>query len=409
MQLLDRLEVTENRHLPWTTDLILPTVMWVALALPGITDGVDAFLASSMLIAPLVLRRRYPLLMLFLMTLAGLYMVLASRYPLPAIAAVPVAVYSIARWVPGLQARSSVIVGGLASVIGPARWVLSSTQSPSQITIAFGLTASMCLGIVLTPYVLGRRVRDNALAKRAEQDAVADRYQRALQAREQSARMAEGRARAEIARELHDIVAHSLSVMIVQAEGGKAMAQKRPEKAEEVLGTIAETGREALSEMRRIVGVLRSDDTPNADYTPTPGLADLPEMIARAGDRVSYSPPTHLPIVPTTLGLTTYRIVQESVTNFLKHAGPESHATVVLQATPRYLRVQVSDDGLGASAGSDGAGSGLKGMRERVATMGGQLVAGAKPDGGFEVTALLPLPVGGPPRQYAGIPQGFAR
>lgn len=404
MQIMKYLEVPETRHLRWTADIALPVIMWAVFALPmaalpatSSVDRLQAFLASTLFIVPLVLRRRYPLLMLALMTLAGLYTVVVLSFPVPAIAAVPFAIYSVARWVRGPVARVSVVIGGVASIIGPARWTILTGSSSIGLIIGFGLTAAICIGLVLSPYVVGRRVQETALARKAEQDAVTDRYQRMLHAREQTARMAETRARTEIARELHDIVAHSLSVMIVQAEGGKALAAKRPEKSEEVLGTIAEIGREALGEMRRIVGVLRADTAPAADYTPTPGLADVPEMLAKAGDRVHYRPPAWVPPVPTTLGLTVFRVVQESITNFLKYAGPDATATVSIHCTPRFMRVEISDDGIGSAAPSDGAGSGVKGMRERVTTMGGQLVAGPRPGGGFEVVALLPLAVSAQP------------
>lgn len=413
MRYVERFEIVENRDLPWAADLLLPAVMWAFLGLPfaAYQGGPDVMpeaplIAATALIAPLVLRRHYPLIMMALMTLGGLYTALAVPYPLPAIAAVPIAVYHVARWVPGRLARISVVVGTIASIIGPARWTLLDGTSSALLLIAFALMVAICIGLVLSPYVVGRRVQETARTQKAQQDIAAERYQRAIQSREQAARMAETRARTEIARELHDIVAHSLSVMIVQAEGGKALAAKHPEKAEEVLGTIAETGREALGEMRRIVGVLRSDAPPAAEYTPTPGLADLPEMLAKAGDRISYTPPAWLPEVPPTLGLTVYRIVQESVTNVLKHAGPDARATVKLQATPRFLRVEISDDGDGSSATSDGAGSGLKGMRERVTTMGGTLVAGGRPGGGYSVVALLPLPLRGPQPRARVMPEG---
>lgn len=404
MRFIQRFEVTESRDLRWTADFLLPVAMWAILGLPASVSlsynsdptmmPLAPLLASTLLISPLVLRRRYPLLMLVLMTVAGVVTVLTVPVPLPAIAAVPIAIYNVARWVVGPTARLSVVIGGIASIVGPASWTLSSGASSSDILVAFSLMFAICIGLVLSPYVIGRRVQENAIAKRAQRDVVAERYERALQAREQAARIAETRARNSIARELHDIVAHSLSVMIVQAEGGKAMAAKHPDKAEEVLGTIAETGREALGEMRRIVGVLRADAPPTPEYAPTPGLADLPEMLAKSGDRVHYTPPEWLPPLPTTLGLTAYRIVQESVTNVLKHAGPDATASVKVQATPRFLRVEITDDGDGSSASSDGAGSGLKGMRERVSAMGGTLVAAPRPGGGFSVVALLPLPAG---------------
>lgn len=413
MRFIERFEVAENRDLPWAADFLLPAVMWVLLGLPfpAYDTGPEimpagALIASTALILPLALRRHYPLIMLGLMTLGGLYTVAAVPFPLPAIAAVPIAIYHVARWVQGPRARISVVVGTAASIIGPARWTLLSGTSSAALSIAFALMVAICIGLVLSPYMVGRRVQETARTRKAQQDFAVERYQRAVQSREQAARIAETKARTEIARELHDIVAHSLSVMIVQAEGGKALASKYPERAEEVLGTIAETGREALGEMRRIVGVLRSDAPPAAEYTPTPGLSDLPEMLAKAGDRISYVPPAWLPEVPTTLGLTVYRIVQESVTNVLKHAGADARATVKLQATPRFLRVEITDDGDGSSASSDGAGSGLKGMRERVMTMGGTLVAGRRPEGGYSVVALLPLPPRRPQPRARVVPEG---
>lgn len=389
MNFIQRFEVAETRSFPWAVDFVVPAVIFIIFGSVG--REMSELVASLLLVAPLVLRRRYPLVMMFLISISGVYTLIAMGSPPPAIVTVPMSIFSTARWVRGPTARISVLIGAIGSVAGPARWALYM-YNPSQQILSFVLLAGLSLGLVLTCYVVGRRLQETVVARELEQQAVAERYQRMLHAREQATRMAEARARTDIARELHDIVAHSLSVMIVQAEGGRALAAKHPERSAEVLNTIAEIGREALGEMRRIVGVLRSDISPAAEYAPTPGLPDLAEMITKAGDRVRYSGPDHFPSVPPALGLTVYRIVQESVTNFLKHAGIDATAEVNVQLTQRFIRIMVRDDGIGAASSSDGAGSGLKGMRERVATMGGQLAAGPRVEGGYEVLALLPLP-----------------
>jgi signal transduction histidine kinase len=192
---------------------------------------------------------------------------------------------------------------------------------------------------------------------------------------------------------LHDIVAHSLSVMIVQAIGGKAAAKKRPEAAIEALDTIAETGREALTEMRQILNVLRSDpDSPNAtEYAPAPSLTEISDLVARTSNRVTLSVHGDPPKMSPALQLTIYRIVQEGLTNFLKHAGAEATAAVSISYGVGQIRVEINDNGLGATVTTNNPGHGLRGMYERVAAMGGQLSAYPKPEGGFRVLAVLPF------------------
>lgn len=359
-------------------------------------------LASALMILPLMLRRHAPLLTLVGCTVAGIAQVIVSPYPLASILAVPIVAYSVARWVPGPIARSVVVVGGIGSAIGPARWIFTGGYGPSLVAVAsFGLATFVCLGLTVTPYAVGRRVRESSEARQQRLDAANERYQMQVTEREQQARVAEVNARNLIAREIHDIVAHSLSVIIVQAEGGKALARKRPEAAAESLDTIAEIGREALAEMRRIVSVLRRG--PEADgpteYAPAPGLDDIPEMIRRTSDRATLLVSGDVPRVSQTLGLTAYRVAQEGLTNFLKHAGPDAHADVTLTYTPEIIEIEVADNGLGHAARGDGRGHGLRGMNERVAAMGGTLVARPRLEGGFLVRAMLPIrPAPGPAR-----------
>ena len=346
---------------------------------------------SLLMVAPLVLRRHTPLIAMIAMSLAGLLHLQEIKEPTVSLFAVPVICYSVARWVPGTWARSVVVVGLLASLLGPFSWMRPYGGTIMMFVLLWGA----CLGAVITPYAVGRRILELSEARQREIVAAEQHYQLLLAEREQQAQLAEASTRAMIARELHDIVAHSLSVMIVQAEGGRAVATRKPEAAVEALDTIAETGREALHEMRRIVGVLRGapgSSEGRADYAPAPRLADIPDLVARTSDRAHLA--LHGTPGPTSpaLELTVYRVVQEALTNFLKHAGPDARAWVTLAYDPQQISVDVTDDGRGVDDPTDGGGNGLRGMYERVTSMGGTLRAGTRDDRpGFRVTALLPV------------------
>jgi signal transduction histidine kinase len=200
--------------------------------------------------------------------------------------------------------------------------------------------------------------------------------------------------RRRIAREMHDVVAHSLAVVVSHAEAGRLVVGREPERAPQILDTIAETGRGALAEMRGLLGVLRDGSAPNA---PQPGLGDLPDLVGRmrsAGLDVTYDdsglPSRSSERVSATVGLTAYRVVQEALTNVSRHAGPDTCAAVSVSGTPGGLVVEVTDDGT-ATAGSGGTGGrGLSGMRERVEAVGGALTAGPGADRGWRVHARLP-------------------
>jgi signal transduction histidine kinase len=208
--------------------------------------------------------------------------------------------------------------------------------------------------------------------------------------------------RLRIARELHDIVAHHISVAVIQSQAAQRVADSDPARAKTAMADVERTSRTALEEMRRLLGVLRAGEpggtaapVPDAAYVPALGLADmdvLAERLRRAGLHVSVVQRGEAADVPEDVGLTVYRIVQESLTNVLKHAGPAA-VTVELDVGDR-LGVTVTDDGRGASAalsGVPGAGRGIAGMRERVAAAGGKLSAGPKPGGGYQVRATIPL------------------
>ncbi len=194
---------------------------------------------------------------------------------------------------------------------------------------------------------------------------------------------------------MHDVVAHSLSVIVVQADGGRYAAEKDPEAAKRTLETIAESSRSALAEMRRLLGLLRAGDGVEA-MAPQPGVPDIHSLVdnvAASGLPVSLEVVGRPREVDGGTGLTIYRVVQEGLTNTMKHGGPEASATVRLEYGTHDLTVYVADDGSGPGGwpGRDSTGQGLRGMRERVELHGGNVLVRARPGGGFELKATLPL------------------
>jgi signal transduction histidine kinase len=225
-----------------------------------------------------------------------------------------------------------------------------------------------------------------------------ERAERAERARETEARAAVAEERARIAREMHDVVAHSLSVMVVQAEAAEAMLDDDPERARRPLAAVQQTGRGALGELRRMLGLLRERADEGPSLAPQPGLAGVDELarqMREAGLPVSVRVEGEPRPLPPGVDLSAYRIVQEGLTNALKHAGPAT-AEVLVRYREREIEVEVRDDGRGRGPASNGGGHGLLGMRERVALYGGELSAGPRPEGGFALVARLPLVIGAP-------------
>ena len=241
-------------------------------------------------------------------------------------------------------------------------------------------------------WLAGRAVRHRSrLAEALHELAV-----RAEEDREAHRRAAVADERRRLAREMHDVVAHSISVMVVQAGGARRILERDPARAAEAAARIEQTGREALTEMRRLLGVLRPADQP-AERAPQPGLDRLDELVERAR---AAGLPVQVHVVgerrelPGGVDLAAYRVVQEALTNCLRHAGA-APAEVTLRYGDEALELEVADRGPGAaSTTGDGRGHGLVGMRERVRVHGGELEAGARPGGGFTVRARLPVGAG---------------
>ena len=227
--------------------------------------------------------------------------------------------------------------------------------------------------------------------KHREADEAKERAALAEREREERARRAVADERARIARELHDVVGHSVSVMTVQASAVRRLLEPDQEKIGEALLVVEQTGREALAEMRRMVGVLRHPEEAPA-LAPQPSLAQLERLVEQtreAGLPVELRIEGEPVALPAGVDLTAYRLVQEGLTNALKHARARS-AEVLVRYRDGHVELSVSDDGRGAGGG-DGGGHGLVGMRERVAAYGGEVEAGPRPEGGYRLRARLPV------------------
>jgi signal transduction histidine kinase len=274
--------------------------------------------------------------------------------------------------------------------------------------------------VLATVWALGdrTRVRRQLVAQLEVRAAEAERHQTLATA------LATADERRRIARELHDVVAHAVSVVVVQASAGRRVAARDPEAALRVLADIEGSGREALAELRRLVALLREDGLATDDGEPQPTLdaiAGLVERLADAGVPVRLERSGDTQDVPAGVGVSAYRIVQESLTNVLKHAGPVDAVVVRVDRHDHLLVVEVTDDGRGVeppqapraarngegtplpragtgAAGAPGGGTGLVGLRERAAVLGGRLEAGERDEGGFRVHAELPLPASNPVR-----------
>ncbi len=246
------------------------------------------------------------------------------------------------------------------------------------------------LGILPSAFILG----DNIRRRRERYADLAERAERAEREREFLASQRVSEERTRIARELHDVVAHSLSVMVIQAAAARRQLTKNPGQATEALANIESQGRQAMNEMRRVLGVLRSNPEDRAEWAPIPSLGDLPALVdADPDNRVTLTVRGNLDLLPAGVELAAYRVVQEALTNVRKHAGPDASTTVNIDRLVGELIVDVTDHGRGASTLvlDPNGGLGLVGMRERVASCDGRLDAGPRPGGGWQVHARFPL------------------
>ena len=369
---------------------------------PGGAAAAGLVLAQTL---PLAWRRRHPLAVSFV---AGLATAAYGLAPYPDLAMpVPVGglvgLYSVAAWGSRRAARVSGVVAAAVALVS-----LSLPRTDADLVdaafVSLGLAGSWVLG-------------DRARVQRALAAELAERAARLEREREGEARRAVAEERARIARELHDVVAHHVSMMVVQAEAGQVAVERDPARAAGAFEAIAATGRQALVEMRRLLGVLRGDGAQAPSLAPQPGLAEMPslvEQVGRAGLEVELVVEGDPAPLPAGVELSAYRIVQEALTNAVKH-GASGRARVLVRYGEHdlELHIQNSVEPPSAAAGplrpadspvgsdrqdrrSGRSGQGLVGMRERVSLFGGELEAGPGPDGGFNVAARLPLGAPGP-------------
>jgi signal transduction histidine kinase len=364
--------------------------------LPPITTAV--FVVAMAL--PAAVRRKYPLGAFAAVLVVGGVQVFVLRRPVVTDLSVVVLLYTLAAY----RSRGLSVVGLLGCLLGSAvaivRWgpapIFDSAYTLGEVIAAF-------CGPALTAWLLG----DLMQWRRGYYQALEERAARLERERDAQAQVAAAAERARIARELHDVVAHNVSVMVVQADGAGYALDSAPEQVRSALDAIASTGRSALTEMRSLLGVLRAADGGAAELAPQPGIDQVTGLLEQArasGLSVSFAVQGVPRDLPAGQALAAYRIVQESLTNARKHGGPAAAVSVALRFCEDRLVINVTDDGRGGAgehAGSgrdsglgplgDGLGHGLVGMRERAEAYGGTMVAGPRDCGGWQVSATLPL------------------
>ncbi|MFG2092663.1 sensor histidine kinase [Streptomyces sp. NPDC048612] len=379
----------------WAVLLLGVTVPWVAFETGGF-QKVLAGVCTVGLCLVVALRRRAPVKMLLLTAAIGVCQLIFGIDTNPGDAAMFVITYTVASGpaIPRWASRCALA----GAVFGPALsfWRFSGSAEGRRVGESLFVTV-----LLTVPFVLAWVLGDSMRTRRAYWAQLEERAARLEKEREAQSRIAVAAERARIARELHDVVAHNVSVMVVQADGAAYVLDSAPEQTRQALETISGTGRQALAEMRRLLGVLRTGEQPESgEYVPQPGveqLTDLIEQVRGAGLPVDFRTVGEPRELPSSVALTVYRIVQEALTNTRKHGGPHVGATVRLAYRDEDLDLLVEDDGRGAQrelyeeGGADGLGHGLIGMRERVGMVGGTLAAGPRPGGGFRVSAVLPL------------------
>ena len=442
MNPLRRLDQWTRLH-PVRTDVMAAAALFTVLvALPWIALGpmvapdpqgrqtAVSLLAGAGMVLPWAVRRVRPVASAAVVTAAAVLHLLAGPEFSLSLLMVPLTVYNLAANAPrsiSVAGLLTGLVGGVANGVKvwlfPAQFVTPdglTVRSPAE-PLAMVIMAIGCGLMVLTAWAFGDVVRNRRLTVRALEDRA---HRLEVQSR-QERELAAADERSHIAREMHDIVAHSLQVVISQADGARYAAAAKPALAVTALETIGQTGRSALADMRQLLGVLRetgetvagvpgvTDDdarrpaavvaSPDGRGTrlppgrrPQPRLADLPALVETmrlSGLEVSLlETGTPRRTLPAGGELAAYRIVQEALTNTLRHGGPDADAFATLAWTARGLDLQIDDDGCGAAAdpATRGSGQGLRGAAERAALFGGTLETGPRVGAGYRVSAHLP-------------------
>ena len=381
------------------------SVIALLLALFTVTESAQGFAVryplyywpvAVLMVVPLVFRRHSPVLAAYLIMVGAAVQVLTHRgmadHPSQPVRvsdlALAFALYTLVAYA---ERRKAMAYAGLL-LVGTAldlTWHFSNNRT---VAAAIGIGALLIYGF---SWVLGEFVG----ARRAYHHEVESRLRLLETERDQQATIAVAAERTRIARELHDIVAHAVSVIVVQADGAGYAIRDDPDLAQSAVRTISATGREALIELRRLLDVLRSDTDERDTRAPQPDVTALPELVEKVsvtGVPVRLHLRGELAGLPAAVGLGIYRIVQESLTNTLKHAGTGAAATVRVERVGGLVEVEVDDNGHAADGATRdlaevSGGNGLIGMRERASVLGGTLIAGRAADGGWRVRATFPV------------------
>jgi signal transduction histidine kinase len=361
---------------PLVLDWVLAVLLTVGAQLQiwlgsdGAGHQLWAALAALAIMAPVAVRRRYPAVVG-----TGVPVLSAVDHALwdPKFVGYPIAtfcaLYALSVWTPPRRFACGTVLAAAA--------FLGTILAPGgSVQVAIPFTVVTVVVMLLIRRVIGDRDRRAWMAERE---------------RDVAAREAVAEERARIARELHDVIAHNVSMMVLQAGAERRVLDGANGPTRDVLRTIEQIGRSALTEMRRLLGMLRSDA--GEPLTPQPGLGDLPTLIAQVREaglpaelRIDGQPRD----LPAGIELSAFRIIQEALTNALKHAG-DARAQVSVRYRTDTLELEIVDEGPGTANSTTGAGHGLVGMRERVTLCGGRLETGHRPDGGFAVRVLLPV------------------
>jgi signal transduction histidine kinase len=374
----------------WVTDVLL-TLLAAVTTIPALPRDSTSMHAAEVVVlvlsvAPLVVRRIWPVPVFGWILLSAVAAGLWTTSVVDGLGLL-IALYTVAAMRPR---RDALICAGLLEVFAVTALLLYvySKWWFDAIFVSGMIAAALGLGL----YVAARRAYLAELHDRAE---------RLEREKDQQAALAAAAERARIAREMHDIVAHHLTVMTTLAEAAIAASATSPERATDVMRSVAATGRRALADTRKLLGVLRQrpGQGPGEALQPVPDLAQLDtliEQVRSAGLDTSLEIRGQSPDMPAGVQLAVYRLVQEALTNTLKHGGANAHARVRLSFVPGELLVDVDDDGSGSAAPTPaGVGGGLPGMAERIRAYGGDVRVGPRQPAGWAVSARLPLDDGG--------------
>ena len=363
---------------------VLAVLLAAASAVPsafrhGESHSIGLAILLGLTAAPLYVRRKWPVPVFGIILAFCIATDIWGDYQTINTLALLFALYTVAAMRPPREALAcggllAVVIFSIAASVGGSSWWYDA------ILVCGVYAAGLALGLY-------------AGTRRAYLAQLTDRAARLERERDQQGELAAAAERARIAREMHDIVAHNLTVMVTLSEAATAAARTSPDQAAEAMRILSETGRRALADTRRLLGVLRQD--PAEALQPVPGMAQLDgliEQVRSAGLDTRLEITGTVPDLPEGVQLTVYRLVQEALTNTLKHAGPGATASVGLCFAPGELHVKVEDDGAASAAGpAPGQGGGLPGMRERVRAYGGEVRAGPREPHGWRVSARLEL------------------